>query len=323
MSMRVHCNNEQRYQNPGYLKTAGAIMAGGMASSLVKSAAVPISNMCLNKMIATNNEMKNSFKNVFIPAAEKMWEQSGLKDAGVKIIDAGTKEYYETNVKPMEEIFDKIKLPKSIQKLIIPAKSAHEGKNAFFMPKRNLPDFIKKYMPDIPSTGNEVHVAKDKFALSTFHELGHAINCNLSKTGKILQKMRLPAMAIAGLIGAIALFKAPKAEGEKPKGSFDKTTTFIKNNAGKLAFAAMLPIVAEEGLASLHAAKWAKKLLSSDMAKQVNKTNALGFATYAVAAIVTGLSAWAASAVRDKLAHKEPIPQYAYRLNKNLTCHQG
>ena len=33
----------------------------------------------------------------------------------------------------------------------------------------------------------------------------------------------------------------------------DKITTFIKNNSGKLTFAAILPTIAEEGLASINA----------------------------------------------------------------------
>ena len=114
-------------------------------------------------------------------------------------------------------------------------------------------------------------------------------------------------MVLAGLFGAIALFKAPKAEGEKPEGFFDKTTTFIKNNVGKLTFAAMMPMVIEEGLASGRAAKWAKKLLSPELAKKVNKANAFGFASYILLAVATGIGALAASSVRDRLAHKTPI----------------
>ncbi|MBQ2611149.1 hypothetical protein IJF81_02015, partial [bacterium] len=85
------------------------------------------------------------------------------------------------------------------------------------------------------------------------------MNANLSKFGKILQKCR-PMALLAIPVSQIALWKTKKAPGEEPKNGLDKTTTFIKNNAGKLTFLAFLPTLLEEGLASVKGNKLAKKL---------------------------------------------------------------
>ena len=98
----------------------------------------------------------------------------------------------------------------------------------------------------------------------------------------------------------IAICKRPKAEGEHPKGFFDKATTFIKNNVGKLSFAAMLPIVAEEAIATMRGNKLAKQLLSPENFKKVAKCNMYGAATYVLSAVAMGVGAWAANKVADK-----------------------
>ena len=302
MEINSQQNNGVQYKKPGFWKSAGGIVAGGTVTNLVSTASLPLGLYCVGKMSNINASAKDSFE-VINQAADKMLKDSGLEKAGVKIIDAGTKDFYDKYVKITDEIFGNVpKKVKDVLNSLNPFAAAYNGKNAFFNPKTS--PIIKEFMN---IEDNAVYVAKNKLPLATFHELGHAINYNSSKIGKALQGMRYPAMALAGLLGAIALFKAPKAEGEKPKGFFDKATTFIKNNVGKLTFIAMVPMIIEEGLASGRAAKWAKKLLSPELAKKVNKVNALGFATYVGGAAVAGIAAWAGTKVRDKIAHKTPI----------------
>ena len=120
----------------------------------------------------------------------------------------------------------------------------------------------------------------DKTPAVTFHEMGHALN-STKKLGKILQSVRWPMQMVGvPLILATALLKRKKADGEKPKGFFDKTTTFIKNNAGKLSFAAFLPTLMEEGLADIRGLKLAKQAgLSSDFLKRMSVSNLKGWGT--------------------------------------------
>lgn len=134
------------------------------------------------------------------------------------------------------------------------------------------------------------------------------MNANLSKFGKILQKCR-PMALLAIPVSLIALWKTKKAPGEEPKNGLDKTTTFIKNNAGKLTFLAFLPTLLEEGLASVKGNKLAKKLLNPELAKKVAKTNALGFSSYALLATLSGLGVYLGTKVKDAIASKKLVEQ--------------
>ena len=107
-------------------------------------------------------------------------------------------------------------------------------------------------------------------------------------------------------IGAIAIFKRKKAEGEETNGVFDKVTTFIKNNAGKLTLASMLPMVAEELKASARGNALAKKILSPELAKKVVKANRWGALSYIATAGVTALAVCLGSKIRDAIAGPKP-----------------
>ena len=86
----------------------------------------------------------------------------------------------------------------------------------------------------------------------------------------------------------IALFKTKKAPNHEPKNKLDKTTTFIKDNAGKLTFFAMLPTLVEEGLASIKGAKLAKDGgLSANLLKRVNTGNFKAWTTYLLGTLIT------------------------------------
>ncbi|MCK7521114.1 MAG: hypothetical protein MZV64_27195 [Ignavibacteriales bacterium] len=127
-----------------------------------------------------------------------------------------------------------------------------------------------------------------ELALVTFHEMGHAINANISKTGQFARKF-LPLGKLSTPIALIALFKTKKAPNEEPQGVIDKTTDFIKNNAGKLMFLTFLPRLTEEATASIRGGNWAKKVLDSSLAQKVSTTNKLAYMTYLSAAL--GVSA--------------------------------
>ena len=98
-----------------------------------------------------------------------------------------------------------------------------------------------------------------------------------------------------------------KLEGEEPKNNFDKVTTFIKNNVGKLAVLSFIPLVAEELAASYKGEKLAKQVLSPELLKKVENCNRLGASTYILMASAVGLGAVVASKVRDAIAKPEEI----------------
>ena len=113
-------------------------------------------------------------------------------------------------------------------------------------------------------------------------------------------------VTLEGVTG-IALCKRKKVDGEKPKGFFDRVTTFIKNNVGVLSAGAMLPVLAEELKATSRGNKLAKQLLSPENYKKVVKSNRWGATTYALAVVGAGLAAHFANKVKDKIAAPEKI----------------
>ena len=158
----------------------------------------------------------------------------------------------------------------------------------------------------IPKT-KKIAVNIDKLGASAFHEMGHAINHNQSKIWKVIQGMRAPSMIAGGVFALTALFKRKKIEGEQPVNTFDKVTTFVKDNVGKLVLASFVPIVSEELMATYRGNKMAKKLLPSELFAKVKKLNKLGAVTYISTALLTAFAAFSASKIRDGIAKPKQI----------------
>ena len=83
-----------------------------------------------------------------------------------------------------------------------------------------------------------------------------------------------------------------------------KTNNFIRDNAGKLSFAAMLPVLAEEGMATIRGQKLANKLLSKDLAKTILKGNAVGYLAYVLSAVGLAAAAYTAVKIKDAFVNK-------------------
>lgn len=285
----VQIDDEKKYKKPGAGVVIGGVFAGSTAANAATTLpAVWLSTKIIKKMQNLSDGLtQDEFKQVEKAAAETL-KNSGLADKGVKIIKITEK---STKTDLIEFLSDLIDLPPKIKELI-----KNKCSVIYQIKKGNNAAYIR--------TDKEILMHENKLGLTVFHEAGHAFNHNLSKFGKILQKCR-PMSILAAPIAMIALFKTKKAEGEKPKNAVDKVTTFIKENAGKLTFAAFLPALAEEGLATLKGNKFAKQLLSPELAQKVAKTNALGFSTYLLTAALSGLGIFAGTKVKDAIAHKK------------------
>ena len=161
------------------------------------------------------------------------------------------------------------------------------GTNACFIPK-----------------SKEILINTDKISIAGFHELGHALNALKSKFGvKYLAKMRAPGYLIAGLMEYFAIFSRTK-----PKGAPRSFTDVIEDNCGKIAFAAMLPIVAEEAIASYRGVKLAKQSGVPDvLMKNVKKLYAKALATYGGRAVLGGLAVYASRKIMDYFTRPKPI----------------
>lgn len=291
-------NNSVNVQEQSLKKpSTGAIIGGVIAGSAVKNLTVlprrSVASRIMKKIGKINNSLSADEFNQVEKAVSDTIKNSGLEAKGVSIIKTTAE-----NADKISEIIGKeidkgvLKyLPKQIKEIAgeFVSLPIELGENAVYL-----------------SESKTIIMPENELRLSFFHEAGHAMNANLSKFGKILQKCR-PMRYLAIPIALIALWKTQKAPGEKPKNGLDKTTTFIKNNAGKLTFAAFLPMLLEEGLATLKGNKFAKKILSPELAKKVAKTNALGFSTYLLVATLSGLGIYLGTKVKDAIASRKLV----------------
>lgn len=242
------------------------------------------------------NLPKKKFKLSVEPKGKKLLPNLPFKDVKVEDLDKifkkpqiyGDYPHFTAATGTLDKL--KNKLGRYIQEQMDMVGAIEKGKNAGF---NNL--------------SNEVLINTEKLGTAGFHEVGHAINYNNSKFWKVMQNLRKPAMIIPGILTTIALFKRKKADGEKPKGFFDKTTTFIKEHVGTLTTLSMAPIVAEEIKATQRGNALAKKLLSPENYKKVVKTNRYGAATYIAAALAVGVGAYVANKVKDAIAKPKEI----------------
>ncbi len=114
------------------------------------------------------------------------------------------------------------------------------------------------------------------------HELGHAINAHKGKALKFLQKSRMYVSAVpTALLMLNGLFRR---EDNKPN--------FVEKNAGIIGFAAFLPTIIEEGLASVRGIKAAKATLGKTVnLKPLKRNYFFAWLTYVIAGLGLGVAA--------------------------------
>ena len=166
------------------------------------------------------------------------------------------------------------------------------GKNACFIPKTK-----------------EVVINTDKISVAGFHELGHAMNNLMSKYGvKYLAKMRAPGYAIAGLMEYFAIFSRTK-----PKGAKRSLTDIIEDNCGKIAFLSMLPVVAEEYIASRRGLKLAEEYgVTESLINNMKKLYRKALLTYGGRAVLGGLAVYASRKIMDLFTRPKPVDSSQY-----------
>ena len=116
------------------------------------------------------------------------------------------------------------------------------------------------------------------------HEIGHAVNSTKGAVMKFLQNSRFKLASLpTALLISNMFFPKREKDGQ----------TFIERHAGKIGFAAFLPTIIEEGLASLRgikAAKDAKAVYGNKInLAPLKKNYLLAWATYVISGIVLGI----------------------------------
>lgn len=285
------------YVKPSIGATIGGITVGGIVGNglVANSIKKPIGKICMSKLKDIGGNLTDAEFKSIQDGAKKVIKLTGLDKKGVSILNATPE-----NMKVIEEALKKEFNGNFLTK---------------FLPKP-IKEYFAEHMKGIFGSGeNAAYLFNSKkiviptqkgLSWAVFHEAGHAMNANLSKFGKALQKCR-PLTLLAVPIALISLFKNKKPDGVKPEGAVDKTTTFIKDNAGKLTFAAFLPTLIEEGMASIKGNKLANKLLSPELAKKVAKGNKIAYLTYLGTAIAAGVGIYTANKIRDAIAKPKKV----------------
>ena len=255
-------------------------------------------NYCI-KVLTPYKEMlveKNGGKeyiNKLNSVIDKVFEKSGLKAKGVKIID-----------------FDKLTFEEFIK-----LRDKHYNINTFdefqkFTPERKKhyeqiwlnTNMMKKGQDSCCRSGNIWTNKNSPEILTIPHEIGHFLNRDL-KTGGIGYYARiskgLKLRQLKSCILLISILKNKKEAGEKPIGIIDKTTTFIKDNCGKLAFLTGVPVIIEEAYASVNGQKLAKEFASEKVMKNLVKHNCANLSSYILRALLLGFEVYMASKISD------------------------
>ena len=294
-----------------FLKTAAGIAVG---YNTLKDTKKILSKTCGSqfdkqlKSISADEQANNLYKNYFQDAFQK----SGLKEKGVEFINVTESNIDDVNKNFVEKLYKPFtdKLVNFITKYG-KAEDIEKIKNEIQTGNKKVTNYFRPLFETIGKAENAMYHPKtkcmygnsDKISLALFHEMGHAINSNCKGWKNIIAKSRIAFLPLVPAILLTSLFKKKKADGEQPKGTMDRITTFVKNNCGILAFASMLPTVAEEGLASINANKLAKSVnMNAALRKNMNKCNTKAFGTYVLSAISLGLATKFGVWVKDKIA---------------------
>jgi len=295
--------NEQNvisnYQNAGKQKNKTKKNKLSASSKALGAAAGVSIAACLPALLPVfglkriNSKLKDCDKAEIKNAVSEILNKKGLSEKGVKLKDLRP-DFFTENAS-------------LIKNLTNPVAGAANGFNAFYCNKNGMADgFGEKVFV------NEAVCNMEKLPTAIFHELGHSFNANKSAFWKVMQSLRVPAMAISsGLVIFGAL--SANAEREKENGKLTKARkvkNFVRQNCGKLAFISMIPVLAEEGMASLRGNSWAEEFLSPETAKKVCTGNKVAYISYFATALGLGLCARAAVYVKDKIIDK----------NENQTC---
>ena len=269
-------------------KTKKVRSVGGSIAGLATGAAVQTgvslgAGMGVVKAMQKFGEVPADKVKILHDAAEKALDISGMKAKGVKL------EY-------VAETKNKIK---GIKAFFADASTQiANGMNAGF------------------ASNNKIYMPEKAIPFASFHEIGHSINYNSSAFWGKMQKMRVPAMALAFvplIYGALTKKSVAKDGQELTKRQ--KLNNAIRDNAGKLSFAAMLPVLAEEAMASIRGVKLANKVLDANLAKHVAKGNCIAYMSYLGGAIALGLAAFAGVKIKDHFIEKKAAKLAAQEQN--------
>lgn len=269
--------NQTNTEKTKRMKNVKGGVSAYMGCATVSGAGVLSSILPINAMCKINKSLSKDEVNLVNNGAQKVLDEiTDLGKKGVKITHKADDLCESRNI--LEKISEYTSL-----KLGTP-----KGKNAYF-----------------GSLKNEICINKDKLPLATFHEMGHAFNFNNTKFWKSLQMSRIFMTTAATFLALMPAFtRNHKAQEGEELSKKDKFINGLRNASPFLATAVMLPVFAEETMATIRGNNFAKSALSSDLAKKVVKNNKVALVTYALGAVVSGIAAFVTKKIKDKSDEK-------------------
>ena len=268
------------------LGTIGGLAGGSIAQNVCALSAAGV--------VAATSKLGNLPQDtidIIHAASEKALELGEVKNKGVSF------EWLKQSGKKLN-LFEKFKIISNPARI---KEAIQEGLNAGY------------------AGNNKIYMPENKVSFLAFHEIGHSINFNNSKFWKGMQKLRMPALTLASLpmiYGAIS--KESKAENGKELNKKQKINNFIRNNAGKLSFATMLPVLAEEGMATIRGQKLANQLLPKNIAKTVLKGNSVAYTSYLITALGFAAAAYTAVKIKDAFVNKRDAQKIEEQQNQQM-----
>ncbi len=166
-----------------------------------------------------------------------------------------------------------------------------------------LDDYIEiKYADNalFLTKSNSIIVPDCDVSTHFFHEMGHAINYNLKKTGKFLSNLSCLKFDAAIALGAAAIL-LPSQKGKEEK---NKPIDFLQRNVGKLAFISTLPLLLEEFRASYNGLKAAKPFLNKSDYIKYRNSYFNGFMGYFLTSVCLAAGAFTAVKIKNIIAQK-------------------
>lgn len=272
--MKVSEKPQNNNQTSSSKKVLGITIGGAIGLSPV---AIGVKNS-LTLISDKSVDNKRKFFSKFAPEideykkirayADDIIDKKGLKSKGLTI-----QIYTPENLKKIKPLPEKASIGEKFLyiRLFNRVKTLAYGLNAFFIPKMN-----------------KIKMNDKSLYSSVFHEIGHALNFNSSKSMKFIQNIRtistisLPVIGISSLF--LRLFHNKKQSENKTK--WEKTKDFISNHSGKILFLTFSPILIEEGVASIKGIKLAKPYLSRLQHKQHIKNLSLALGSYLLIPVV-------------------------------------
>lgn len=284
--------NEQQYKKPGFWISAGGVAAGLAASGITNGIIVPKISSVVTESKFFKQEINNDeYEQIEKGVKQVLEKDTDLAKKGVSILKYSpeTKDEINSILKSEADTFAKF-TPKIHKDAMVEeaAEAISTGSNAIYA-----------------RANKKIVLPAEKLSISVFHEVGHASN-NFGRIGNTLMKSRSLAILSFPLF-LVALLKSKKSPDENSEGFIDKTTDFIKNNIGKLSFLTCLPILAEEGLASVKGVKFAKKVLDPKLLDKVKTDCKAGFLSYLITFATVSAASALAVKIKDCIAKPKPI----------------